>query len=107
MQTLETEFKEGERRGPEALARLAQAYRNVFFNNSVDAQIVFADLLAYSGYYKVADYSVGALGLADHNARRAVLGRVLHFLRLTPEELAELEQAVRRGHIADKTEGTL
>lgn len=107
MYSLETLYKEGERRGPEALNRLAEAYRRVFFDGGTDAQIVLADLVAYAGYYKVCDYSVGALGLADHNARRAVFGRVLHFLRLSPEELGELERAARLVQTTDTREGQI
>lgn len=103
MNTIETQFKEGVRRGPEAMERLANAYRNVF--SGADGETVLADILDYVGYYAVCDYSVGPLGLADHNARRAVVGRILHFLRLSPSEWVEIEQAARQAAVTSKREG--
>ena len=105
MQSIETKFKEGERRGPEAIERLARAYRSFF--SSEDGQIVLADIVDYAGYYKVCDYSVGALGLADHNARRAVFGRIFHFMRLTSEEVGELERAARQAQATSSREGSI
>lgn len=105
MQSLETQFPAGDRRGDEAHERLARAYRNFF--STEDGQIVLADIVDYAGYYTVCDYSVGALGLADHNARRAVIGRIIHFLRLTPDEFAELERAARQAKVTSNREGNI
>ena len=70
-----------------------------------EGQIVLADLVSYCSYYQVAPPGASLEMLADHNARRAVFGRIFHFLHLTDEEVRDLGIAARLEAMADATEG--
>ena len=88
---------------------LTQAYRNLFDGRATkqEAQMVLADLANHSGFYQVLPPGAGASELAEANGKRAAFGRLFRFLRLSTEELAELEQAARQEALADAREGEL
>jgi hypothetical protein len=77
---------------------VAFAYRDLFNKPGEQQEIVLADLADYTGYYRVeppgADLT--AYQAAYSAGLRAAFGRVLHFLSLTDEQLAALEEAARR-----------
>ena len=98
---------QGERRTPEAKHALAMAYRSLFMSGDENAQIVLSDLVDYCSYYSVCATEVSEGVLRDHNARRAVFGRIFHFLNLSPSEMNELANAGRREAVTNKEEGYL
>lgn len=103
MRSLASERPDGKRRDAAAKERLRQAYASVF-RGSADAELVLADLANYCGYYKVHSPEVSMSVAFDHNARRAVFGRIFHYLNLSEDERGELAEAARRETHAD-TEG--
>lgn len=106
MQSVASQRSEGERRTVGAKGLLSEAYRHFF--STTAGQLVLADLGEYTGWNRVCDPSVDGKVLVDHNARRAVYGRILHFIGLTPDEMRELDQAIRRETIANEEErGTI
>jgi hypothetical protein len=107
LHSLASELNQGNRRSVEARLRLAQAYRSVFKDGSVDADLVLSDLAEYAGWYKVVDPSAGPYVMTDANARRAVFGRLFHWLRLTSNEIEELERAVRLEQAVSNSEGQI
>lgn len=106
MRSLVSERGDNPKRDAAAKERLRQAYAAIFDLDEVNAQIVLADLCEYCGYYKVFDPAVSMSVMADHNARRAVFGRIFHFLNLSEDERRELHEAARREHLAN-LEGSL
>lgn len=102
MRSLASERGERPKRDAAAKERLREAYASVFNLSSVDAQMVLADLADYCGYYKVFDPAVPMSVMADHNARRAVFGRIFHFTNLSEDERKELHQAARRETVANE-----
>lgn len=91
------------KRDQAAKEKLREAYVTVFSGES--GQIVLADLAEYCGYYKVFDPAISMSVMADHNARRAVFGRIFHFLNLSEDERRELHEAARREYLANIDEG--
>lgn len=84
-------------RGAEARKRLAHAYHMVFMEAGVYGEMVLADLADYCAYDQVVQDATSPLGVfVDHNARRAVFGRISHFLNLSEDERRELIEAARR-----------
>lgn len=60
---------------------LAEAYLTTFLRPH--GQMVLRDLLRSNGFFATLPPGADAMTLADHNARRAVLGRVYEILCLT------------------------
>lgn len=74
---------------------LVGAYRSVF-REGQDAEMVLADMAAFTGFYQVqppGDMSAYQAGYV--NGMRAAFGRLFHFLSLSDRQLAELEEAAR------------
>lgn len=99
----------GRKRGSRAALRLTRAYRNLFEGRATaqEAQMVLADLASHSGFYQVLPSGAGLEELAEANGKRAVFGRLFRFLRLTEEEVRELEEAARQEALADACEGEI
>ena len=106
MRNLSKLMGDGKARTPEAKAKLTEAYRNVFVGGE-SAEIVLTDLVDYCLYFTVVPIEAGDRALVDHNARRAVFGRILHFLSLTDEEMSGLVNAARQERITNVEEGTI
>lgn len=106
MQHLTKLHKPNQRRGRVAEKRLCDAYRNVF--SGEDGEIVLVDLANYCEWAVTVQMEVGidkSQVLVDMNARRAVYGRLLHFLKLTPDQLRDLETAAILEQVTDRNEG--
>ena len=95
----------GSRRGAKARGKLAAAYREVFKLGREEAEIVLADLAAFSGFYRVT--YPGAGDLAFNEGMRAVYGHIFRFLRMTDQEIRELEEAARYEAVISSQEGDI
>lgn len=86
---------------------MVASYRRLFNGkgNERDAQIVLADLADYAGQYQVVQPPAPPEVYVDHNARRAVFGRILTFLQLGEDRLKALEEAALREQHATAKEG--
>lgn len=87
--------------------RLARAYQAVFDRPGEDVEIVLADLVDYCSYFSVHSPDVSVSVKDDHNAKRAVFGRIFHFLHLTQDEMDELAVAARRERIRNEIDGDI
>lgn len=78
--------------------RLTEAYRNTFAGNGnrEDADLVLRDLAKTSGFYMVTPATAPDNVRSYSEGRRAVFARIQGHIRMTPEEIAALETAVRR-----------
>ena len=97
-------------RGAEAQNTLALAYRSIFRDTGANGELVLADLAEYCGFYAVSNMQAPpgidfGMFLSDQNARRAVFGRIVHFLNLTYREMKELEAAAIEERKITTTEG--
>ena len=99
--------KPGRRRGPSAKLQLGMAYQRVFTGHGdrEDAEQVLVDLAMETRFYMVADPTTPPQVLADLNGRRAVFLRILGFLRMSEDEIVELERAARQETITSMSEG--
>lgn len=99
----------GKRRTPEVRLALGDAYRRVFKGTADQnqAEMVLADLLNFSGCYKVAPVGATGLEYARHAGRQEIAGRILSQLRQTEDEINALERAVRHEALIDQGEGEL
>jgi hypothetical protein len=95
------ELDAGNRRGPEAVARLEQAYRDVAATPA--GQIVIADLANHSGWNKVAPPGTPPDRLSEMNGSRAAFGRLFLFLA----GMNGWVDAARAEAIADEEEGQI
>jgi len=92
-------YPEGERRGPQALQRLEEAYRDLAKTES--GQIVLADLANHCGWNKVSPPGTPPDKLSEMNGMRAAFGRPFLFLA----GLSGWVDAARAEAIADESEG--
>lgn len=91
------------KRDPEARLELVEAYTRLFTGHggAKDAQIVFADIIAFSDYFNVCvDGS-----LERHEGRRMVGGRIFSMVNLPEGERTALFQAARESALADQANG--
>jgi|GEM_PF-6724057 len=80
MKTLGDLFAPGERRGPQALARLQGAYERLFFGTGAskdDQQIVLADLATFSRHFFVDGSDLRDEEIREANGRRLMMGRII------------------------------
>lgn len=105
LRSLSTLFPFGSRRRHKAGLRLVQAYREVFGKEREDAEIVLADLAAFSGFYRVTP--PGAGDMAFNEGKRAVFGHIFSMLRMTDEEVRRLEEAARHEAVVSAEEGDI
>lgn len=77
--------------------RLTEAYRNVFggTGSKDNAAVVLSDLAKTSGFYMVTPATAPDNVRSYSEGRRAVFLRIQGHLRMTPQEIATLEEAVR------------
>lgn len=75
------------------LSNLEKAYINLFLGSGY-ALPVLRDLISETGFMAALPKGADPLILADHNARRAVFGRIYEILSLTPEGRATLAAAL-------------
>jgi hypothetical protein len=107
--TIASQFASGQRRSARAVTSYAEAYEALFSGHGgrKEAEIVLADLAAFTGFYAMTPASeLDGLRLADANGMRRVYGRILQFLNLTPDERRGLEQAARLEMVAGHEEET-
>lgn len=100
----------GWRRGARARHQLTEAYTRVFFSGGAskqDAQLVLVDLANFSGFYRVNGPGIDPNDRAFADGMRAVYGRLQRHLRLTDDEVRQLEEAARHEAIVDAQEGSL
>lgn len=100
----------GERRTPSAKLDLANAYVQVFALGSAtqdQRDVVLTDLADFAGYYKVQGPGIDHDTRAFNEGMRAVFGRIMSHLRMTPDERAALERAARHEAFVNQTEGEL
>lgn len=78
--------------------QLKDAYREVFGKTSAAVEIVLADLALHTGFYLVEPPSSDlSLFQAGYSAgQRAAFGRLFHYLTLSDQQLAALEDAARQ-----------
>lgn len=79
-----------------AQKKLTDSYRDVFGKQSEAVEMVLADLAAHTGFYQVeppGDMSAYQAGY--RNGLRAAFGRLFHFLSLSDQQMAALEEAAR------------
>lgn len=74
--------------------KLAVAYRELF-KRGEHSEMVLADLAAFTGFYSVAPPGVPSETLQYDAGMRAAFGRLFHFLSLSEDDMAALEQAAR------------
>lgn len=94
-------------RGDAAHERLAEAYRTVF--DGEYGRLVLIDLCHHCKMFENVSLTPGVdmtQVLVDFNARRSVYGRILEFLRLTADEISQLERSAAVERAADRYEGT-
>jgi len=103
--SVSTGLPAGSRRGAKAQQKLTAAYREVFKVGREEAEIVLADLAEFSGFYRVTQ--PGAGDLAFNEGMRAVYGRIFRFLRMTDQEIRELEEAARYEAVTSFQEGEI
>jgi hypothetical protein len=96
-------------RGPRAHTFLVGAYRRVLVSGGTstdeDKQIVLADLANASGFYRVSGPGLTAEDRAFADGMRSVYARVHVFLRMTDQEIRNLEEAARQEAIIDSEPG--
>ena len=99
--------EKGERRTVSAKLDLANAYHALFEGKASDQQreMVLVDLADFSGFYKVTPGGVSHDERAFNEGQRAVYGRIISHLRMTPDERAALETAARHEAFVSQTEG--
>lgn len=78
------------RHRPDALER---AYRIVF--TSPEGETVLADLAAECGMYQAPPESLDPRQSGYVDGRKAMFARILHMIRIPPEEHAALQEATR------------
>jgi hypothetical protein len=90
-------------RGLRATSALAASYRELFngHGSEKDAQIVLTDLANFSGFYRVMGPGLSAEDRAFADGQRAVFGRLFRFLRMSEDEIRQLEEAARAEALAD------
>lgn len=105
--TVSNRFLPRFRRGAGARIDLAMAYQRLFAGrgSKEDAEIVLADLGAWSGFYQVYGPGVSADDRAHRDGMRAVYGRIFRFLRMTDDEVRALETAARAEAVVTSQEG--
>ena len=82
----------------DAQVNLARSYQRVFLGSATsdDQAAVLVDLADYTGFYRVtAPDSGGRDALVFNEGMRAAYGRIFSFLRMPPDEIAQLETAAR------------
>lgn len=94
------------KRDPEARLELAEAYTRLFtgYGSLQDAQIVFTDIMAFSGYFNVCPQDVN---VHWHEGKRAVGGRLFSMANLPDAERDALYRAARQSSMIDQTEGEI
>lgn len=76
------------------LSEIEKAYLAVF-DNRATVVMVLRDLVGETGFMAALPKGADASILIDHNARRAVFGRIYEILSLTSEGRATLAEAMR------------
>lgn len=97
----------GSRRGAKAAEKLVAAYREVFKIGREEAEIVLADLAEHSGFYRFTPPANGELDMAFNEGKRAVFAHIFSFLRMSDEEIRNLEAAARQEAVISAEEGDL
>lgn len=106
MISLSSLFPQGRRRKASAADRLSNAYNEVF-SRQESAELVLADLAAFSGFYQVTPPGASDAEVRYAEGMRAVFARIERFRLLTPTERTQLEQAARQEAITSQKEGTI
>jgi len=84
------------RQGPaQAEKALADAYRSLFADGREEVEMVLTDLATFCGFYAVEAAGVDGNTLNHAAGRRAAFARIFHFLSLSDEQSAALEEAAR------------
>jgi hypothetical protein len=104
--SLSSLFPKGRRRKAAAAERLSHAYTDVFCRQE-SAELVLADLAAFSGFYQVTPPGASDAEVRYAEGMRAVFARIERFRLLTPQERTQLEQAARQEAITSQKEGTI
>jgi|SRR5690606_19704852 len=97
----------GSRRGAKAAEKLVGAYREVFKIGREEAEIVLADLAEHSGFYRFTPPVSGELEMAFNEGKRAVFAHIFNLLRMTDEEVRNLEMAARHEAVISSQEGDI
>lgn len=94
------------KRDPEARLELAEAYTRLFTGHGSleDAQAVFTDLMAFSGFFNVCPEGSN---VNWHEGKRAVGGRLFSMVELPDFERSALFRAARQSSMIDQTEGEI
>lgn len=82
--------------------RLERAYRSVFL--CPDGEAVLADLAAECGMYIAPPVDLDARQGGYVDGRKALFARILHMIRISPEEHAALQEAARLETLPDVEE---
>ena len=109
MNSVSDDLPKGKRRGAQAAQKLAGAYQALFEGRGAkkDAHLVIVDLAAYTGWLKVAGVKTSGEDRAFYDGQRYAFARIFRFLRMTEQEMKELEEAARREAIVDLQEGMI
>ena len=109
MNSVSDDLPKGKRRGPQAVQKLAGAYQSLFDGRGSlsDAHLVSVDLAEYTGWLQVANSNATGEQRAYCDGQRSVYARIFRFLRMTEQEIKELEEAARREAIVSSQEGMI
>lgn len=82
---------------PEAELRLTLAFQRVFRGSpsSEDQELVLLHLADSSGFYRATAPELGRDVLLFNEGARALYGRIFRYLRMSGDEINELETAAR------------
>lgn len=78
---------------------IERAYRSVFL--CVEGETVLADLAAECGIYQAAPVELSPRESGYLDGRKALFGRILSMIRISPEEHAALQEAARLETLPD------
>lgn len=84
------------------LSDLEKAYQGLFLDNA-NAVAVLRDLASETGFMASLPAGTDPQVLIDHNARRAVFGRIYEILVLTAQGRATLAEALSPAETEDDT----
>lgn len=107
MNSVSKDKPRGKRRGAQTRLDLTKAYRNTFSGSGTrdEAEAAMVDLAKTCGIY--ADMGIAATGDQSRFAdgQRSVWLHIAQYLRMSPEEVADLEAAVLNEQRIDSEEG--
>ena len=85
------------------LSDLEKAYQGLFLGGEANAVAVLRDLASETGFMASLPVGTDPQVLIDHNARRAVFGRIYEILTLTAQGRATLAEALSPAETEDDT----